>query len=442
MADIEVRAFIPSVFEENRSRLCQHFKKGDFCLFVGGKQLMRNADTELLFRQDSNFLYVCGVENPDCQFLLDVGTKESTLIIPDVDDAYPVWHGTPKSPERWKSEYGVTRVIYESKLNEYINSLKKDGHLSELYVLDREKSPFKDLVQENNPEIFKKALFASRAVKTPKEIEIMKETCRISSLGHIELMKKCKVGLKESHLESLFLHYTSWRGCRQQAYVPIVGTGTNSAVLHYNQNNALIKDGDLIVVDAGCEYLGYASDITRTFPANGKFSEAQKLVYSIVLNTQKKLVAEVKPGLDFKELAQHAKLYLTQGLIEAGFIQNCTPETAISSNILGLFMPHGLGHLLGLDVHDVSIYPETPLQPGMVITIEPGLYFNNFLIDGYLKDETKKQYLNADLLEKSRGFGGVRIEDDVLVLDEGSVCLTSLAPKEIEDIEILMKTTK
>jgi len=217
-----------------------------------------------------------------------------------------------------------------------------------------------------------------------------------------------------------------------------VGTGLNSAILHYNENTALIKDGDFIVVDAGCEYLGYASDITRSYPANGKFSDEQKVVYSIVLNAQKQLVAEVKPGLEFRELALHAKKYLIEGLIKAEFLQNCSCAEASAADMLGLFMPHGLGHLLGLDVHDVSIYPETPLQPGMVITIEPGIYFNNFLIDKYLKDETKRKFLNVPLLEKFRNFGGVRIEDDVLVTQDGSHCLTHLAVKEIKEIEQIM----
>jgi len=254
----------------------------------------------------------------------------------------------------------------------------------------------------------------------------------------MELMKKCEVGLTELQLESLFVHFTSWRGCRQQAYVPIVGTGTNGALLHYNSNSAMIKNGDLIVIDAGCEYMGYASDITRTFPANGKFTEAQKIVYNIVLNTQKQLISNIRPGLDFRVLSQFAKVFLWEGLIQAKFI-TATKEDALTAGLSNLFMPHGLGHLLGLDVHDTSIYPETPLISGMVITIEPGIYFNDYLIDKYINDSSKNKYLNVPLLESYRNFGGIRIEDDILVTDNGPICLTHLAPKEINQIEQIMQ---
>jgi len=300
-------------------------------------------------------------------------------------------------------------------------------------------SPFKEWSSQKNSKKFKKALQSSRAVKTPLEIEIIKETCRISSLGHIEIMKRCQVNLKESHLESLFLHFTSWRGCRQQAYVPIVGTGMNAEILHYNANNAVIKNGDLVVIDAGCEYLGYASDITRTFPSNGVFSDEQKKVYNVVLNAQKQIVAAVRPGLEFPELSLLATKLLLEGLIAEKFI-TATLEQALKEDLLSLFMPHGLGHLMGLDVHDVSIYPQTPLLPGMIITIEPGIYFNNFLIDKFLSNPEKKIYLNAPLIESYRNFGGIRIEDDVLVTDDGFYCLTHLALKEIVDIEKVMST--
>jgi len=191
------------------------------------------------------------------------------------------------------------------------------------------------------------------------------------------------------------------------------------------------------VIDAGCEFLCYAADITRTFPANGKFSENQKIIYEIVLNAQKKIISDVAPGLEFRVLSSKATTYLLEGLIEAKFI-TCSVQEAIARRFEYLFMPHGLGHLLGLDVHDTSIYPRTPLKTGMIITIEPGIYFNPCLIDNYSADPEKRKFLNIEKINEFRNFGGVRIEDDILVTENGQICLTDYVPKEIRDIEKLM----
>jgi len=283
-----------------------------------------------------------------------------------------------------------------------------------------------------------KAIFSCRAVKSPGEIQIMKEACRISSLAHIENMKKCKPGLYEYQLESNFNQFCSWHGCRAQAYRGIFGSGYNGAILHYSDNSKQLVDGELIVVDAGSENLCYASDITRTFPVSGKFTEPQNLIYSIVLHAQKQLICQVKPGVEFKSLSTDSTKYLLQGLITSGFV-TCTLEEAIAKDVVRLFMPHGLGHLLGLDVHDVSVYPRTPLIAGMVITIEPGIYFNHALIDKWTKDPEKSKLINVEKVVSFRNFGGVRIEDDVLVTEQGMECLTDLVPKEIDQIEKLME---
>jgi len=239
------------------------------------------------------------------------------------------------------------------------------------------------------------ALFDSRAVKNSYEIEIMKEAARISASAHVDVMKKCKPGFYEYQLESIFGYFCSFNGCRFQAYRTIVGSGKNGAILHYSQNSRKIENGDLIVIDAGCEFLCYAADITRTFPANGKFSENQKIIYEIVLNAQKKIISDVAPGLEFRVLSSKATTYLLEGLIEAKFI-TCSVQEAIARRFEYLFMPHGLGHLLGLDVHDTSIYPRTPLKTGMIITIEPGIYFNPCLIDNYSADPEKRKFLNIE----------------------------------------------
>uniref|UniRef100_A0A6B2L4J7 Aminopeptidase P N-terminal domain-containing protein n=1 Tax=Arcella intermedia TaxID=1963864 RepID=A0A6B2L4J7_9EUKA len=434
------------MFVSNRKHFLStvSYKEGDYLLLEGAKEKMRNADTELLFRQNSNFLYLCGVDSlPDCKFLMNLVTGESYLFITDLDDKFYYWHGAPPSPDYFKAQYGLTDVLYTSKLKDYILGLHNQANLLNLFVEDSE--AFKDmppelkhLATEENATKMQKDLMNARATKTELEIAVTKEAIRVSGGAHVEVMSKCKVGWKESHLESLFQHYTSWRGCRHPSYVPIVGTGTNGAILHYNQNNAVIKDGDLIVIDASCECLGYASDITRTFPANGKFTEDQRMIYSLVLETQKSAIAMIKPGILFRDIYLATLKNLAQGLIDLGFVEGAdiTKATGILTDV---FMPHGLGHYIGLDVHDSTIYPQKALEPGMIITIEPGIYFCSTFVQKGLNDPEKRPYLNVGLLKRFENFGGVRIEDDVLVTEGGHEVLTKGAPKEIDDIESIMK---
>eukprot|EP01126_Amoeba_proteus_P032820 TRINITY_DN3204_c0_g1_i4.p2 TRINITY_DN3204_c0_g1~~TRINITY_DN3204_c0_g1_i4.p2 ORF type:complete len:257 (+),score=55.59 TRINITY_DN3204_c0_g1_i4:878-1648(+) len=255
-------------------------------------------------------------------------------------------------------------------------------------------------------------------------------------------MKNCKPGLREFQLASLFHYYTSWRGCFHDAYLTIVGSGKNSAILHYNRNSEIIKDGDLVLVDAGCEYFCYASDITRTFPSNGKFSQDQKMIYGIVLNVQKELISMVIPGRDFRNLCSKASELLVEGLIEVGIIHSCTSSEAIKKGLDRIFMPHGLGHLMGLDVHDTTIYPKVPLVENMVITMEPGLYFNKFLVERAVEDKEKASYLNHEVVKRMvDSVGGVRIEDVLVVVNDGALVLSRFVPKEIEEIEKLMCKT-
>eukprot|EP01127_Copromyxa_protea_P023275 TRINITY_DN8679_c0_g1_i1.p1 TRINITY_DN8679_c0_g1~~TRINITY_DN8679_c0_g1_i1.p1 ORF type:complete len:445 (+),score=93.91 TRINITY_DN8679_c0_g1_i1:43-1335(+) len=423
-----------TTFEENRKRFFDSLSSVAVVL-EGADEKFRNADTELDFRQSSDFMFLTGMETTKgAKVVLDCLKKEVTLFV-EFSESFAVWHGAPLSPETLKEKFRVDKVLQNSDLKDFLIDLQSKGQ--KIITLAEFSVP--DVTIEHHSEQLRETLNELRAIKTEKEIQIIRKACQISCEAHVELMKQCRPGLNESQLESLFRYKTSWAGCKYQAYTPIVGSGENSTFLHYSDNNCLIKEHDFVLVDAGCENSCYASDITRTYPANGIFSERQKNIYNIVLRIQKKLIDLVEPGLEFKFLSSTCSSLLICELIQAGFIVSCTVEEAIEKKLDRIFMPHGLGHLLGLDVHDTTIYPKTPLAPNMVITIEPGVYFNRFLIEQALKNPEFSPFLDENLVREYLDVGGVRIEDVVVVTNGKADILSGGAPKEIEEIEALMK---
>jgi len=247
--------------------------------------------------------------------------------------------------------------------------------------------------------------------------------------------------IREYDIESFFLYLTYNCGLRQQSYPPIVASGPNGALLHYTKNTRIVKSGDLILIDAAAEsgsYGGYGSDITRTYPADGIFTPDQTLVYNIVLNTQKTIISMLKDGLNWSLALTQLEVTITNELSQAGFIQGDIPAM-INDKIYQVFLPHDITHYVGLDVHDahVRLTSNTTLKSGMVITIEPGVYFNNALLDLAFKNETQSKYLVKDTIARFANFGGVRIEDDLLITPTGYEDL-SIVPKEISDIEKTM----
>mmetsp|Transcript_11511 Transcript_11511/g.12640 ORF Transcript_11511/g.12640 Transcript_11511/m.12640 type:complete len:438 (+) Transcript_11511:31-1344(+) len=424
------------LFAKNRTRLFAALEKrvtGPFLVHVeGGKQKLRNADVDLVFRQESDFLWLTGCDYPDCSIVLDSVGKKAILFVPKPDERYAVWHGTPETLEQIKSKFGIDVQYDEDKM-------KMFGMQNKMRLV-LELSAKEPAGVMGPTSVLRTVINELRSIKTEEEIALMKAISKVSSDAHAHVMKIVTPGSYEFQLESEFYNYCGIRGMRHQAYLPIVGTGKNGAVLHYMTNTDEIKDGDLVLIDAGGELSGYASDITRTFPANGKFTPLQKEVYEIVLNCQKKCIERIKPGLDFNlELKVLAEEFLLEGLLKAEFIQG--PMVMLKRNkIARVFMPHGLGHLLGLDVHDTSMYPKVPLAEGMIVTIEPGIYFNGYLIDEAFKNEEVVKFLNTKKIEKCRNFGGIRIEDDILVTKDGYENLTVIA-KETSEIEAIMAST-
>jgi len=253
---------------------------------------------------------------------------------------------------------------------------------------------------------------------------MMKAAGEISARAHKRAMQFASPGCFEYQLEAEIHHEFAMAGARSPAYSTIVGSGNNACILHYTQNNGQINDGDLILIDAGAEYQGYAADITRTFPANGKFTHAQREIYSLVLKAQKSVLDMLAPGVTLSQAMLHSAEIITQGLVDLGVLEGSVAENLEDESWRHFYM-HGLGHFLGLDVHDVGNYKvegeDRPLKPGMVITIEPGVYISQ----------------DSDAPDKYKGIG-VRIEDDVVITATGVEILTSDVPKEIDEIEALM----
>lgn len=293
-----------------------------------------------------------------------------------------------------------------------------------------------------------------RQRKTEDEIEIMKKVNKISSDAHIKMMKYIKPNIYEYQLRGIFEGYCYENGCETMAYECIVGSGIKGAILHCSDIKSELKDGQLVLMDCGGELLGYASDITRTVPVNGKFSQKQSEIYSIVLDAQKTVIEKMKSGVQWVEMHLLAEKIICEGLIKLGLIKGSYDEL-IQNDIIALFFPHGLGHFLGLDIHDppnrdssVINVPKRKgiqylrcnpvLEEGMILTVEPGIYFIKPLLEQAFKNPSQTKYLDIEKIKTYLDFGGIRIEDNILITKDGILNLTT-TPKEIKDIEEIMK---
>lgn len=428
------------LFRENRIRLINHFKsysRNGLIYLEGNDEVDRNADTTYVFRQDSNFQWCTGCNLVLCNVIIDIDKSETIIFFKPPSPKDGIWYGRIIDRETIIKEYGVDNAFESTRIHNYLKERLKGNDM--IHILNRKHRT--DLSQyPTSTSFLNSALKDLRTVKTEKEIALMRMTSKISSIAHIQIMKECKVGMYEYQLESIYQFNCGYRGSREVAYPPIVGSGYNSAVLHYNSNSKKINDGDLVLVDAGNELLQYGTDITRTFPANGRFTSRQRLIYSMVLQVFKSCVKKLKPGAKWPEIAVHCKKEISRLLLENNFLKGDL-DTIIDNDIASVFMPHGLGHFVGLDVHDTYITPFTPLVKGHVLTIEPGIYFNEESLKLAFNNPSKRALINWDRIEGFKEFGGVRIEDTLVITDQGSETLINV-PLEIEEIEDIMRQYK
>eukprot|EP00532_Pseudo-nitzschia_australis_P006145 CAMPEP_0168162824 /NCGR_PEP_ID=MMETSP0139_2-20121125/36_1 /TAXON_ID=44445 /ORGANISM="Pseudo-nitzschia australis, Strain 10249 10 AB" /LENGTH=604 /DNA_ID=CAMNT_0008079653 /DNA_START=34 /DNA_END=1848 /DNA_ORIENTATION=- len=474
-----------ALHELNRARLVQSMAKTlmgkeanskslprGVILLEGGKQTTRyDTDHEPVFRQESYFHWMFGVPDPDVYGAISLPSGDATLFIPQYGLDYEIFCGSSPNLERTCSKYGVENVLPIDQLDDFIASAlvptdkkKDDAQLFLLSGLNTDSGNYAkpahyDGIAKYDKKCNTESLFASmaetRVFKTKAEIELMRYTNWVSSMAHVEVMRSCQVGMMEYQLESLFQHYTyTHGGCRHMSYTCICACGPNPAILHYGHagrpNDRELCDGDMTLLDMGAEYHCYASDITCSFPVNGKFTDSQLLVYNAVLSAQIDVIAAIRPGVSWTEMHRTAERAILKALIEGGLLSG-EIDDMIDADLGAIFMPHGLGHLIGLDTHDVGGYMEeiTPrrserpglkklrtartLEAGMVLTVEPGCYFIDVLLDLALANPAQAKYINAGRLNEFRGSGGVRLEDDIFVTEDWCENLT-ICPRAVSEV--------
>jgi Xaa-Pro aminopeptidase len=431
-------------FQRRRKRLMDMMGDESIAIIPTSPVRMRNRDVEHPFRHDSDFYYLTGFTEPESVAVLIPGrsTGEYILFCRERDVKMESWNGVRAGLEGAVEKYGADDAFPIEDLDDILPALLGDQErifytmgndpgfdqrvLSWVkHVRDQARSGI------NAPDEFislNHILHDMRLYKSRHEIKAMRQAARISAHAHKRAMQVCRPGMMEYQVEAELVYEFMRGGARSPAYSSIVGGGANSCILHYTDNNAELKDGDILLIDAGAEYESYASDITRSFPVNGVFSEAQREVYEVVLEAQLAAIEAVRPGNHWNQPHEAAVRVITEGLVSLGILKGRV-RTLIKDQAYSKYYMHRTGHWLGMDVHDVGDYKLDGewrmLEAGMVLTIEPGLYFAPA----------------RGLARKWWGIG-VRIEDDVLVTKDGYDVLSKDTPKSIEEIEALMASDK
>ena len=431
-----------SEFKKRRKQLMQRVGEGNIALIGSASMHTRNRDVNYPFRQDSDFYYLTGFNEPDALAVFVPGRAQGEYILfcREFDAKKALWEGAHSGLEGATTHYDAddafpiddlddilpgllenkTKVFYPMGCN-----LELDHNLLEWINHIRNQSR-SGIIAPGELVSLALILHEMRLFKSAEELKLMRRAAEVSAHAHIRAMKNCKAGLYEYQIEAELIHHFIDNGLRAVAYPSIVAGGKNACTLHYTENNSKLKNGDLLLIDAGAECDHYAADITRTFPISGRFNEAQKQLYQLVLNAQTAALEQIKPGFPWN-LAHDASVeILTQGLLDLGLLKGKLKKLIKDEKYKQFYM-HRIGHWLGMDVHDVGDYKIKQewrlLEAGMVLTVEPGLYIP---VDCKSVDE------------KWRGIG-IRIEDDVLVTPTGHEILTSGVPKSIADIEALMQ---
>ncbi|XP_038070149.1 xaa-Pro dipeptidase-like [Patiria miniata] len=456
---------------DNRGRLLERLRAnkdvpaGSVVLLEGGKDINQYCtDIELVFRQESYFMWTFGVELAGFYGAVAVDTGKAVLFAPKIPESYIVYMGELPSNDNIKERYAVDEVHYVEEITTVLEAMNPATLLTLKGVnsdsgLTSHEAEFDGIKKfKVNNSILHPEISECRVFKSPGELEVLRYVCALSCEAHKDVMRKARPGLMEYQLESTFQHYVYYHGgCRRVAYTCICASGHNSSVLHYGHagapNNSQIQDGDICTFDMGAEYYGYASDITVAFPANGKFNNDQRIIYETVLKANRAVFKAMKPGVLWTDMHLLAERTILVELKSHGLVKGDVDEM-MKVYLGAVFMPHGLGHFMGCDTHDVGGYPEgvervqrpgirnlrtsRVLEAGMVITVEPGCYFIKATLEPALKDPKMMPFLCPDVLERFKNFGGVRIEDDVLVTKDGAENLSPYVPREIAEIEALM----
>ena len=415
-------------FGERRTRVFTQIQPNSALLLFSEIEKRRNNDCTYPFRQDSYFWYLTGFNEPNAALLLlkTEQAEKAIIFLRPRDPLLETWNGRRLGVERAPQQLNVNEAYSIEELATVLPKILKN--LTALYYVPEihtwgDKLVTESAVSFNEILDWRPMLSEMRLIKSPNEIRLMQQAGQITALGHIKAMQTTRPNRFEYEIESDILHEFNRHCARFPSYNSIVAGGNNACILHYTENDRPLNDGDLVLIDAGCEFAMYAGDITRTFPVNGKFSQPQREIYELVLKAQKRAIELLVPGNSIKQANDEVIRIKTQGLVNLGILKGDV-DTLIEQQAYRQFYMHGLGHWLGLDVHDVGSYGQDKqriLEIGMVITVEPGIYIAE----------------DADVPEQYKGIG-VRIEDNLLMTEYGNKILTAAAPKEIADIENLM----
>jgi Xaa-Pro aminopeptidase len=428
-------------FPKRRKRLMDMMGNESIAIVPTAPVRIRNRDVEYPFRPDSDFYYLTGYVEPEAVAVLipDRHNGEYVLFCRENDPVMEIWNGHRAGLEGAREICGADDAFPIEDLDEILPGLLEDRE--RIFYTMGSDSKFDERVLKwvnevrsrirtgvNAPDEFislTHILHDMRLYKSRSEIAAMRKAAKISAAAHKQAMRVCRPGLMEYQIEAELVYEFTQRGARASAYPSIVGSGANSCILHYTENSSVLKDGDVLLIDAGSEYDSYASDISRTFPVNGSFNNEQRAVYKIVLEAQLAAIEQVQPGNHWNDPHKAAVRVITEGLVDLGILKGKTRQLIKDQEYTTYYM-HRTGHWIGMDVHDVGDYKLDGewrmLEPGMVMTIEPGLYFP----------------ANTKGLAKKWWNIGVRIEDDVLVTKDGHEVLSKDAPKTITEIEALM----
>ncbi|WP_271409716.1 Xaa-Pro aminopeptidase [Pseudomonas sp. Q1-7] len=432
-------------YARRRKALMAQMEANSIAILPAAPVCIRNRDVEHVYRQDSDFQYLSGFPEPEAVLVLIPGREhgEYVLFCRERDPERELWDGLRAGQDGAIRDFGADDAFPIGDIDDILPGLIEgrsrvyysigtntefDQHLMEWVNTIRSKArqgaqPPKEFVALDH------LLHDMRLYKSAAEVKVMREAAEVSARAHVRAMQAARAGLYEYHLEAELEYEFRRGGAKMPAYGSIVAAGKNACILHYRENDAPLKDGDLVLIDAACELDCYASDITRTFPVSGRFSPEQKAIYELVLKSQEAAFEEIAPGKHWNEAHEATVRVITAGLVDLGLLKGEVDEL-IASEAYKAFYMHRAGHWLGMDVHDVGEYKVggewRVLEPGMAMTVEPGIYIGAD---------------NQDVAKKWRGIG-VRIEDDVVVTKSGCDILTGGVPKTVDEIEALMAAAR
>lgn len=424
------KALSSSTYVAHRKNFATHLQSGAVAIFNSNDIMPTNADGTMPFRQNNDVLYLSGVDQEESILVIfpeaHASANREILFLKETNDEIAIWEGEKLTAKKATELTGIKTIMWLDKFETvlkvlmaeaqsvFLNTNEHTRHSNEVETRD---DRFRKWIKEEYPlHNYMRAtpiMHRLRALKSVEEIKQMQNACDITNEGLRRVLKFVKPGVLEYEIEAEFIHSFLRKGSRGFAYTPIVASGFNACVLHYIENNQLCNDGDLILMDVGAEYGNYASDMTRTIPVNGKFTERQKEVYSAVLSVMKAATNLLKPGVMLADYHRQVGVLMEKELIQLGLITQADVDSQDPAwPAYKKYFMHGTSHFIGLDVHDVGIWTE-PIQAGMVFTVEPGIY---------IREENM----------------GIRLENDILITEDGFVDLMADIPLEIEDIEALM----